>query len=190
MKKTKDVASVSGVLPSSLNCVSPNDSTSYQFGTFCSETFPSAAHHLLFLFHKWESCWCVMWPRSRPELPGEHRSLDLQYFPSFSLFHSEKHFLQDTIKDWYYVFFNSHVTSNSRVILLLHKIKVVFEVLLEKNNRSISWFWDTSLTNICGVQAQCGALGYPVITPLRTYTVPAFTKSMVLWESRGVSYIW
>lgn len=77
--------------------------------------------------------------------------LTVMFLPS--LYHNEKHFLQTQLnKLWYYVLFNSHITSNSWVILLLHKIKAVFEFLLEENNRSISWFWDIWLTNIYVVQ--------------------------------------
>lgn len=51
-----------------------------------------------------------MWPRSKPELQ-EDKSLDLQW-GLFPLYHNKKCFLQDTIKYWYYILFNSHITSN------------------------------------------------------------------------------
>lgn len=105
--------------------------------------------------------------------------------PSFSLYLSEKHFLQDIIKYWYYILFNSHITSNSCIIPLLFEIKAVSEFLLEENNRSITWFWDIQLKNIYVVHAKRNASGFPLITPLKTYPLPALSEFMIVCESGG-----
>lgn len=105
--------------------------------------------------------------------------------PSFSLYLSEKHFLPDIIKYWYYILFNSHITSNSCIIPLLFEIKAVSEFLPEENNRSITWFWDIQLKNIYVVHAKRNASGFPLITPLKTYPLPALSEFMIVCESGG-----